>query len=149
MTIADQARQTAEELRRFVDRNTGFSADEYETMLRAASQLEILAGAYTTAAAHQCECGEGEGMKRAPLGFEDVGTVMSNFDHEVEPWAEEKLKSGDFRGDYPAWEFHGTVWWEESNFHCQVMRYGSHIDTVSAPTLQGIMDEASGKYGYE
>lgn len=59
MTIADQARQTAEELRSSASRirRRGLIGTA-EAMIRAANQLKVLAGAYTTAAAHQCECAE-------------------------------------------------------------------------------------------
>jgi hypothetical protein len=79
----------------------------------------------------------------------NIGDVMSNFDHEIEPDAEERLKSGPYVADYPGWDFHGTVWFGEGRFRCLVMRYRMHVDTLVADSLEEIMILASKKYGYE
>jgi len=88
-------------------------------------------------------------MLKVPESYECVGDVMSNFDHKVEDWAEEKLKSGDYYGGYAAWNFHGHVWFADGSFHVTIRCYGSHVDTVTEDTLQDIMDTCSELYGSE
>lgn len=83
-----------------------------------------------------------------PSDFEFVGNVMSNFNHEVKGGKEEKLKSGKFYGDYPAWDFHAQVWFDGENFKAMVKRYRVHVGTVTSPTLKGIMELASNEWGH-
>ena len=78
-----------------------------------------------------------------------IGEVMSNFDHCIDEEIANKLKETKSYADYPAWDFHGSVWYEDGKYHCQIKRYGSHIDTISNEDLQEIMDEASGEYGWD
>jgi len=86
-------------------------------------------------------------METVPTDYENIGAVMSNFDHTIEPETEEKLKSGKFYGEYPAWNFHGDVWFDGERFKCMVMRYWAHIETVEASSLEEIMEIASTKWG--
>lgn len=83
-----------------------------------------------------------------PLDFEYIGDVMSNYDHEIEEGAEEKLRSGKFYGDYVAWDFHARVWFDGKNFKAMVKRYRVHVGTVTSPTLNAIMELASNEWGY-
>ena len=78
-----------------------------------------------------------------------IGEVMSNFDHCIDNDIAQQLKETISYADYPAYEFHGSVWFEDGQYHCQIKRYGRHIDTISNEDLREIMDEASDKYGYE
>lgn len=89
--------------------------------------------------------------KKTPIKMKNIDQDISNFDHEIPEGLEEKLKSGDFYCDYPAWNFHGTVFYnqEKKLFQCEVMQYQSHVDTIVAPSLKEIMKLASDKYGYE
>jgi len=80
---------------------------------------------------------------------EYIGEVMTNFDHSIDNDIAEQLKDTNFYAGYSAWDFHGSVWFENGEYHCQIKRYGNHIDTISNEDLQGIMNEASEKYGYE
>jgi hypothetical protein len=80
---------------------------------------------------------------------EYLGEVMSNFDHSIDKKIETQLKNKLSYADYPGWDFHGTVWYENDMFHCKVMQYRCHVDTISAETLDEIMEEVSDKYGYE
>lgn len=75
--------------------------------------------------------------------------VMSNFDHVIEKDIEEKLREGNCYAGYPAWNFHGTVMYKDNKFICEIKRYGCLIDTIEAETLEGIMEEASNRYGAE
>jgi hypothetical protein len=82
-----------------------------------------------------------------PEGYKDIGDIMSNFDHQIEPGAEEQLKTGQNYGSYPGWNFHGTVWWDGKKFNCKIMQYGSHTNTLEGDTLELIMEQACDKYG--
>ena len=87
-------------------------------------------------------------MKTLPEGLSCIGIVMSSFDHEIEGGAEERLKKGGCFGGYPGWDFYGEVWWEEDQFYCQIKQYSYHTATLSAATLQGIMEQACERFGY-
>ena len=82
------------------------------------------------------------------LYVEHGETLMTNFDHTIEPDAEQILKSGKIYSGYPAWNFHGEVWFE-GQFYCEIWVYGTHVNTLCADTLQEIMDKASEYYGYD
>ena len=86
-------------------------------------------------------------METVPNNFEDIGEVMSNFDHKIDSDAEEKLKSGQFFGEYAAWNFYGIVWFATDKFKCQIMQYRIHEDTIEADDLSEIMSIASERYG--
>lgn len=85
-------------------------------------------------------------MLTAPQDADHLGDVMSNFDHGIDLEVAERLKSGGV-ASYPAWNFHGTVWWSENNYHCQVKQYQVHVDTVSAETLRDVMAVCCSRYG--
>jgi hypothetical protein len=73
--------------------------------------------------------------------------IMSNFDHIIEDGAEELLKSNKIYGEYPAWNFHGAVWFEDGKFYCEIWQRHNHVNTVEASTLQEIMETCSCRYG--
>jgi len=77
------------------------------------------------------------------------GSVMSNCDGLVEDGADKILKSRKCHGEYPEWNFFGHVWWENELFHCEVMCYGSHVQTISAGTLKELMADISDEYGWQ
>lgn len=84
-----------------------------------------------------------------PEDAEEIGSVMSNCDHQVEEWAEEKLKSGNFLGNYPGWNFHAQVWWDGSQFAGRVKTYRVVRGTYRAATLAELMEVISDRYGYD
>ena len=51
-----------------------------------------------------------------PEGLENIGKIMSNFNHEIEDGAEDRLKTGKFYGGYTAWNFFAEVWWNGNKF---------------------------------
>jgi len=85
---------------------------------------------------------KGVRMEQLPSGFEDIGTIMSNFDHVIDDGAEEKLKAGGVYGGYAAWNFYAEVWYDKK-FEAMVKQYGVHVNTIEGDTLQEIMDTAS------
>jgi hypothetical protein len=88
-------------------------------------------------------------MKKLPEELKCIGDVMSNFDHEIESGAADRLKKGKVYGEYPAVEFFAKVWWDGNVFCAEIMRYCSHVDTLEADTLDEIMSQASSRYGSE
>ena len=87
-------------------------------------------------------------MEDRPEGLIDIGeSVMSNFDHQIDLGIAKKLKDGKYYSGYPAYNFHGTVWYDNGKWKCKIKRYRIHIDTIIADTLEEIMNEASEKYG--
>jgi hypothetical protein len=88
-------------------------------------------------------------MKTVPEGLESIGIIMSNFDHEIEPGAEDRLKTTDVFGEYSAWNFFGFVWFDKTKkqFLCMIEQYRTHVATLVAESLTEIMDIASARYG--
>jgi len=86
-------------------------------------------------------------MEKRPTDLVYIGDIMSNFNHEIENDAEEKLKAGGVYGAYPAWNFHSTVWFDSKKFKCQIKQYRVHVDTIEADSLSEIMEKASAIYG--
>jgi len=85
-------------------------------------------------------------------GYKDkerIGDIMTNFDHSIEKDAETRLKNENIYGDYPAWNFHGKVWFEQDEFHCEVWQYGNIKEIISANTLEELMNQVSNQYGQE
>ena len=74
---------------------------------------------------------------------------LSNCWFEVEPGTEELLRSEKVWTRYAGWNFNGRVWLDaEGSFSCQVWVYGSPVATVRAETLDELMHEVSGEWGY-
>lgn len=82
-----------------------------------------------------------------PADAEDLDDVMSNFDHDIDEAVAAKLVTGNYVAGYPAWDFHGTVWFQDGVFKCQVKRYLAHVATIEAPTLRELMSECCRRYG--
>lgn len=92
---------------------------------------------------------EGTEMSNRPNNYTNIGTVMSNFDHIIDKDVEEKLKTGDYYADYAGYNFFGEVWWEQNKWNCDILVYGSLMKTVTASTLEDIMEIVSTEYGWE
>lgn len=87
-------------------------------------------------------------MEDYPHDWEELDTVMTNFDHSIDWDVAEKLKTGQYTAAYAGWNFNGRVWWA-GTYKCAVWRYGSHVETVISDSLQEIMDTVSERYGYD
>lgn len=88
--------------------------------------------------------------EKAPPTFErSFDVCMSNFDHQIEEWAEDKLKNEEIVLDYTGWNFCAHVWWcrHDEKFKCEVDQYGSHRSTEEGETLQDIMNKCCELYG--
>ena len=74
-------------------------------------------------------------------------TLMSNFEHTIDKEIEQKIKVQKLYAQYTGWDFYGYVWYDNNKWNCEVWQYGSHDDTVTADTLEEIMEEVSMGYG--
>lgn len=90
----------------------------------------------------------------AEIEREEIGTIMSNFDHEINDDVAERVmqrcKNGeDVCGTYPAWDFHGLVWWNptEDKWCVEIWRYKILVEIIVADTPARLMEYASEKYG--
>lgn len=84
--------------------------------------------------------------KLAEEGRIYIGSVMSNFDHEIDSEIAERLKTEHAYALYTAWNFCGNVWWGRETYCCEVWRFRKPVEEVSG-TLEEIMDELSDRWG--
>jgi hypothetical protein len=75
--------------------------------------------------------------------------LMSNYDHEVNHDIAEKLRTGEFTADYPAWNFRATCWFQRGQFHARVKRHKVVQGIWSADTPEKLMAAISSEFGYE
>lgn len=79
---------------------------------------------------------------------EYIGEVASNFDHVIDEAIAERLKNEpNTYAEYPAWNFHGTVWYDTDRYKCKIMVH--HVDqgVIESNSVKGIMAQASETYG--
>ena len=74
-------------------------------------------------------------------------TLISNFNHTIDKEVEQIIKGQKLYAKYTAWDFQGYIWFYKGKWNCEVWKYNSHIDTVTAGNLEDIMEETSKKYG--
>ncbi len=79
---------------------------------------------------------------------EKSGGCYSNCDHQYEEGAEDKLRAGEVL-QHSAWDFCGTVWFADNQFHEEVWQYHSIIKVVSDDTLQEVIAATNEEFGYE
>ena len=87
-------------------------------------------------------------MEQRPEELRDIGIMMSNSDHEIEPGTEKRLKSENVYCGYAGRDFFGLVWFD-GKFKCQVKQYRQHVDTIKARTLKKLMENVSTEYGQD
>lgn len=93
-----------------------------------------------------------ETLLKRPEHFEELeNAVMTNCDHSIDHGIAEQLKTGDFFAQYAGWNFCGYVWYgrDAGQWNCEVWQYHSHMDTVTADTLEAIMEQVCEKYGHD
>lgn len=89
-------------------------------------------------------------MLKIPGNYKEYSeAVMSNFDHEINESIAKKLKKENIYSQYAGWNFCGYVWWNRKikKWCCEVWQYRSHVETITANTLNEIMEDVSNKYG--
>lgn len=92
----------------------------------------------------------GQGISIVPYDME-IECCMSNFDHTIESWAEDRLCQEEVYAQYSGWEFCGYVWYDRDSelFKCEVWRYNVPVQIYEADNLLGIMSDVSSDWGYE
>lgn len=87
-----------------------------------------------------------------PEHYIDSGMeLMSNFDGLVDEDVAAHLIMNEETADYPGWNFHARVWYDpfQKLWYGRVMRYGSHIDTMTAESPSELRIAISDEYGYD
>jgi hypothetical protein len=98
---------------------------------------------------HQSEKKPGKTpIKQLPGSFDENfdNGLMSNFDHEIDRDIEAYIKGKPLFSRYAGWNFNGKCWWD-GDWNCAVWCYGSHVDTITKPTLEEIMEAVCSEYG--
>ncbi len=72
---------------------------------------------------------------------------MSNSDHSIDDGLDAALRKEKDYAQHAAWDFCGYVWFEGGLFHEEVWQYHVHVDTLSADTLEELMNVVNDKYG--
>lgn len=95
-------------------------------------------------------------IKKAYVTAKENGTLrtriimkyeMSNFDGRIDDGMKNALMDGEM-GVHSAWNFYGSVYYQDGKFVEEVRVYGTLVDTVEADTLEELMETVNSKYGY-
>jgi hypothetical protein len=78
--------------------------------------------------------------------IEYCGLDYSNCDHVLPDGLEEALRAGK-RGEHPAWEHFGHLWFEDGKFYEMVMRYRSVVGVYGADSLRELIDDVNERWG--
>ncbi len=81
----------------------------------------------------------------------EIGLEMSNFDGEIDEGMADALmgQEGDVFGYHCGWNFCARVFYRDNAFHSEVQRYGVHVETITAASLEDLMKSVNEQYGYE
>ena len=86
---------------------------------------------------------------RLPQDFDEISLGMSNFDHTIDDGFEKALRENKVFGRHSGYEFNGMVWYNDKRFHEEVWRYCAYVETISADTLEELMEKVNDKWGYK
>lgn len=78
-------------------------------------------------------------------------TLMSNYDHQIDPVVTERLMNADELADYPGRDFHAKVWYDKQAkvWYAAVRRYSAHMDTIEGETPDELRRNVSYEYGWD
>lgn len=84
-------------------------------------------------------------------GMQHGGFDMSNFDHEIDEGMQKHLMSNEGLEycNHCAMDFCGYVYYQDGVFIEDVFRYGAHIDTITANSLDDLMEKVNNEYGWD
>lgn len=90
-----------------------------------------------------------EDIPKNSIELEDE--FCSNFDGIINTETVKELKASNSHANYPGWDFHGTVWYDNqsNHFKCKIMCYRSHVDTITAETPEDLKEAVCENYGYK
>lgn len=75
--------------------------------------------------------------------------VMTNLDHSIDDAIAAVLRSSNVVSRHSAWNFNGLVWWQDGQFHERVSVHHAALETLSAPTLEGLMAAVNNRFGWD
>lgn len=90
-------------------------------------------------------------MKKRPEHLKEFTSDYSNFDHRLQDreGALAALHAGTHYIAHPAWDHWGAIWFENGKYYEQVMRFGSHLDTVEGDTIDEVFRLSNESFGEE
>ena len=77
----------------------------------------------------------------------DMG--MSNCDHTIDRGLAKRLRGGRVFAQHSAWNFCGYVWFENGQYHEEVMVHHQYQETIHAKSLKELMQKVNDIYGWE
>jgi hypothetical protein len=77
------------------------------------------------------------------------GSLMTNLNGTIDRNKEREIRAGGCCGQHAARDFCGEVWFQGGQYHEEVWRHHVHIDTLSADTLEDLMQLVNDKWGWE
>ena len=84
-----------------------------------------------------------------PEHFEEIKLGLSNFDHTIDPGLKDELRNNPVFGQHSAWEFCGYVYFLNGQFHEDVWRLKLFQETISADSLEELMEKVNERWGGE
>ena len=57
------------------------------------------------------------------------------------------MKNGEGWCSHPAWDHWGSIWFEDGQFHEEVMVYGSVKKVISADTIEEVFNLVNEEFG--
>lgn len=88
-------------------------------------------------------------MRQPPENLKDLGSVYSNFDHEMDPAVEAQLANGDGSATHPAWNYHGQIWKDGDRFFELVRRFGVPVEVFEGESVADVVAQAVEEFGGE
>jgi hypothetical protein len=84
-----------------------------------------------------------------PTEYEEIGTVYSNFGHELDDGVAKRLETEKVSAAHCAWDFWALIWKDQTTgkWHEMVKQYREHVDTLTADTLKDVIEATNEKYG--
>jgi hypothetical protein len=79
---------------------------------------------------------------------ESTFDAYSNFDHEMQPGAEDRLKAGEI-GAHSAYNFYGRLWHKDGLYHEEVWQRRCPLEVIIRPSLAELISDVNDKYGHE
>lgn len=81
----------------------------------------------------------------------NIGEVATNFDHSIDQTIKAKLieNPNKFSASHSAWNFNGTIYYDDNKFIEEIWVYGSKREKLENNSIEELIQEANNKYGSE
>ena len=81
---------------------------------------------------------------------EELGSVYSNFDHELDKEIMAQLMANPkCFARHAAWNFNSLVWFDGKLWHEEVWRYNCPMREYTGEDLKELIDEINDEYGHD